>query len=65
VTYDMNQLEMSIPGLSDCLSFIDAPLVDISSEQIRERLAEGRTVRYQTPDGVIEYIHQHRLYQDN
>jgi nicotinate-nucleotide adenylyltransferase len=64
VTYDMDQLESVIPGLSDCLSFIDAPLVDISSEHIREQLVEGRTVRYQTPDSVIEYIHQHHLYQD-
>jgi nicotinate-nucleotide adenylyltransferase len=65
VAYDLDQLEAVIPGLSGCLSFIDAPLVDISSELIREQLTEGRTVRYQTPDRVIQYIHQHQLYQDD
>jgi nicotinate-nucleotide adenylyltransferase len=65
VAYDLGQLEAAIPGLADCLSFIDAPLIDISSEQIREQIGEGRTVRYQTPDNVIEYIRQHQLYQDN
>jgi nicotinate-nucleotide adenylyltransferase len=65
VVYDIGQLEAAIPGLVGCLSFIDTPLVDISSEMIRDHLAKGRSVRYQTPDGVIQYVHQHRLYQNN
>jgi nicotinate-nucleotide adenylyltransferase len=65
VVYDIDQLEAAIPGLSGCLSFIDTPLVDISSEMIRDHIAQGRSVRYQTPDSVIQYIHQHRLYQNN
>jgi nicotinate-nucleotide adenylyltransferase len=65
VAYDVDQLEAVIPGLMDCLSFIDTPLVDISSEVIRYHLAEGHSVRYQTPDSVIQYIYKHRLYQNN
>jgi nicotinate-nucleotide adenylyltransferase len=65
VAYDIDQLEAAIPGLAGCLSFIDTPMVDISSEMIRDHLSKGRSARYQTPDSVLRYIHQHRLYQNN
>lgn len=42
---------------------IGAPLVDISSTDIRMRIAEGRSVRYRLPAAVIDYIQQHGLYR--
>ncbi|NQU76361.1 MAG: nicotinate (nicotinamide) nucleotide adenylyltransferase [Planctomycetes bacterium] len=42
---------------------IQSPLVEISSTQIRRRLRAGLSVRYLTPDAVIDYIHQHDLYR--
>ncbi len=42
---------------------IDSPLVDISSHELRDRVADGRTVRYLTPRAVECYIETHRLYQ--
>ena len=38
-------------------------LVDISSTDIRSRVAAGRSIRYLTPDAVCDYIHGHRLYR--
>lgn len=49
-TFEQNQLEM--------------PLVDISSSDIRARVAGGRTIRYQTPRAVEQYIATAGLYQD-
>ena len=34
----------------------------ISSTQVRALLAEGRSPRYLLPDGVLEYIRNHRIY---
>jgi nicotinate-nucleotide adenylyltransferase len=37
--------------------------LDISSSTIRQLLAQGRSPRYLLPDVVIDYIHEHKLYQ--
>jgi len=41
---------------------VPTPLVDISSSQIRQRVAGGRSIRYLTPDFVIAYINRRKLY---
>lgn len=38
--------------------------VDISSTDIRNRIASGRSVRYLLPEVVIEYIQRHGLYRN-
>jgi nicotinate-nucleotide adenylyltransferase len=42
---------------------VEAPLLEISSTMIRERLAAGRSVRFLVPDPVAAYIRDHRLYR--
>ncbi len=42
---------------------VSAPVVEISSTDIRERLKNGRTVKYMVPDGVINYIKENKLYE--
>ncbi len=37
--------------------------VDISSTELRARVANGRTIRGFTPDAVADYIAEHRLYR--
>ncbi|MER3414236.1 MAG: nicotinate (nicotinamide) nucleotide adenylyltransferase [Armatimonadota bacterium] len=39
-----------------------APLLDVSSTDLRRRLREGRSVRYLIPDSVIRFIEETRLY---
>ncbi len=43
--------------------FMPIPGIDISSTDLRRRVAEGRSVRYQTPDAVADYIRDFSLYQ--
>ena len=40
----------------------DNPMVDISSTSIRERLYNGKSVRFMLPDSVIDYIQANGLY---
>ncbi|RUL88515.1 nicotinate-nucleotide adenylyltransferase [Tautonia sociabilis] len=42
---------------------VDAPLVEVSSRDLRRRVAEGRSIRYLVPRGVEAYIEAHRLYR--
>ncbi len=39
------------------------PLIAISSSDLRLRVAEGRSIRYLTPDAVAAYIADHGLYR--
>ena len=41
---------------------VAGPRVDFSASELRRILAAGRSVRYQVPDPVAEYIQQHQLY---
>jgi nicotinate-nucleotide adenylyltransferase len=42
---------------------VPAPALDISSTQLRDRIAKGLSIRYLTPDAVIDYIEQNKVYQ--
>jgi nicotinate-nucleotide adenylyltransferase len=43
--------------------FFDMPRLDISSSQIRRRVAQGDPIRYLVPDDVAEHIARGRLYR--
>jgi nicotinate-nucleotide adenylyltransferase len=42
---------------------VAAPLIEVSSTQIRRRVAEGRSIRFLVPDAVAEYIADRGLYR--
>lgn len=42
--------------------WIDSPMVDLSSTQIRLRVYLEQSIRYQVPEAVACYIHEHGLY---
>jgi len=44
------------------VSLVDVPAMAISSTNCRERVRTGEPIWYLTPDGVVRYIHKHRLY---
>jgi nicotinate-nucleotide adenylyltransferase len=47
----------------DRVTFFDMPRIDISSSDIRRRVAEGRPIRYLVPDAVAEAVAQNDLYR--
>jgi nicotinate-nucleotide adenylyltransferase len=56
-------LEARLPGIKQRLLIVDAPQFDISGTDLRKRVAEGRPIKYQTPDSVESYIIQYGLYR--
>lgn len=60
---DLAALEANVPGLMSKVRFVDAPLLDIASHEIRKRVAEGRPFLYFLPPAVFAYIEEHRLYR--
>ena len=42
---------------------IPMPLIEISSSEMRQRVAQGRSIRFRTPRAVEAFIHSERLYQ--
>lgn len=60
---DLAALEAEIPGLSRKVRYIDAPLLEIASHEIRERVAAGLPFRYYVPSAVHEYIVERGLYR--
>lgn len=41
---------------------IESPLIELSSSEIRRRVAGGSSIRYRTPRAVEKYIETHGLY---
>ena len=55
--------EVVIPDkLRDRVQLVNAPIIELSSTQIRDRLAKGQSVRYYVPDAVHDYIKRNNLY---
>jgi nicotinate-nucleotide adenylyltransferase len=59
---DLARLEGVLPGITEKIHFINSPLLEISSKQIRERIRSGHAYRYYLPEVVFQLIDQKRLY---
>jgi nicotinate-nucleotide adenylyltransferase len=63
--YDVNMkaLEVAVPGISQRVHFVHIPGLAIASSDLQRRVIEGRTIKYQVPPAVEEYIYRQRLYR--
>mgnify|MGYP002722015534 FL=1 len=52
------QAEVNFP-----IIWVDTPELDISSSDIRQRVSEGQSIKYLTPDRVRDYIEDKGLYK--
>jgi len=62
---NLEQLERELPGIKSKVHYVDAPLLEIASREIRSRVADGRPFRYYLPNPVYEYINEHHLYRES
>ena len=60
---DLESLEKVLPGISQKVLIVDAPILEISSNQIRQRIAEGSGYRYYLRDAVYQAILESGSYQ--
>lgn len=63
--YDINQAceRVEASGISFDVRYIEIPALAISSTNIRQRVSEGKSVRYLTSESVIGYIRKNGLYR--
>ena len=62
---NLEELESQLPGIRSKVHYVDAPLLEIASREIRKRIAYGKPFRYYLHPAVYEYIEQHHLYHQS
>jgi nicotinate-nucleotide adenylyltransferase len=61
-TVDLSKLESALPSVKERVHVVPIPALDVSSTDIRARVAAGQPIRYLVPNSVIDYIEKNRLY---
>ena len=63
--FDLNDLKERLPQTyQERILMIGSTVLEISSTDLRSRVRQGHSIRYLTPDGVVEYITKCRLYSN-
>jgi nicotinate-nucleotide adenylyltransferase len=61
---DLAALERALPEAQGRIHVLRVPGVDVSSTELRERVAVGRSLRYLVPPAVAAYVAEQRLYRE-
>jgi len=64
VELDLPTVYSAVPEARGRVHLIDVPEVEISSRDLRRRVAVGKPIRYQVPREVEDYILVHGLYRE-
>ena len=59
---ELSEIEKALPGITSKIHFIEAPLLEISSNQIRKLVSEGKPFRYYLPKAVYDIVVRQDLY---
>ncbi|MCI7612747.1 MAG: nicotinate-nucleotide adenylyltransferase [Selenomonadaceae bacterium] len=59
---DMEDIRRRFGRLADRIHCLETPELEISSTDIRQRVRQGKTIRYIVPEAVEQYIYKERLY---
>ncbi len=60
---DLVSLEKLLPGISKKVMIVDAPILEISSKEIRQRINERQGYRYYLRDAVYQAVMDLGLYR--
>lgn len=60
---DLSRLEEALPGIIQKIHFVDAPLLEIASHEIRRRITAGLPYRYYLLPAVYECIKEKGYYK--
>jgi nicotinate-nucleotide adenylyltransferase len=59
---DMQEIEKKVPFITGRTVLLDRPEIDLSSTEVRQRLAKGESIDDLVPAAVADYIREHGLY---
>ena len=60
----LSEMDSIASGAAQRVVRLEGPAVDISGQEVRRRIAQGLSVRYQVCDAVRRYIKRHNLYRE-
>ena len=63
LVYKRTSADLSSFEALNNITFVDAPMLDISSTYIRKCIAEKKSIQYLVPDAVFEGINQSSFYK--
>jgi nicotinate-nucleotide adenylyltransferase len=63
VEVDLDAVARAVPAVAGRIDCVAIPQIDVSSSDLRERVAAGRPIAFQTPRAVEDYILANGLYR--